>query len=168
MDSCLQISAAQIPVSKRWSQKESRRLQDVQEARKEKEPMIINSPCIITARLLPGVRMDDAFISIEYGGWHQNGRQWYRVFIDTPDFEHIDTTVSSGVGGGTLQQGLRSFFSFAAACGESMNYEARTGRKGDNADLFNDQQMREWCAAHEDELSMLSIELEETPNLIEE
>jgi hypothetical protein len=132
-----------------------------------RRPMTIRSPCIITARLLPGVKTTDALISIEYNGWSSDARRKYTVYVDTSGFEEKVSDLSSGVGGGTLQEGLRSFLSFAAACGESINHQRRTGQPGENCDLF-DPPLDEWCADNEEELSMLGVELEETPNLIEE
>ena len=129
--------------------------------------MKLQSPVEITSRLLPGVRVGGATISIDYSR-ERSGRQAYRWYIDLPDgSEHTGDDLSSGVGGGSLQSGLESLLSFLSACGESVNYRDRTGRDGENADLFP-APVAEWAAQNSDELSMLAIELQETPGLISE
>ena len=126
--------------------------------------MILNHPCIISSRLLPAVKIGAAYLSIEYGPWKE-GRRTYRVYLDTPTFSYTDDTLTSGIGGGNLQEGLRSCLAFMGGCGESINYQARTGRAGENADLYPSH-VAEWCADNDDEISMLGYELEENENLI--
>jgi hypothetical protein len=127
----------------------------------------LQNPVIITPRLMVGVQIDGVFVSIEYAG-DRNGRQAYRYHIDLPDgTEHSADDLASGVGGGSLQSGLESLLSFLIACGESWSYQQRTGREGENADLFP-AAVAEWAAQNQDELPMLAIELEENPGLIEE
>jgi hypothetical protein len=127
--------------------------------------MKISEPCVITPRLLPGVRIGEAFLSIEYGEWTKDGRQGYVIYLNTPTFEYTDDTLASGVGGGSLQNGLESCLAFLGVCGESVNYSRRIGRRGDNADLFPND-VASWCADNEDELGMLQDELAETDDLI--
>lgn len=130
--------------------------------------MQINAPCIITARLLPGIKVADCTISIDRLDYPTaDGRDRFRVFIDGPGIEHENTDQASGVGGGSLQDALHATLSFLGGCAEALNYERRTGRKGGNADLFP-REVAEWAAEHEDDLSMAAVELEETPNAIEE
>jgi hypothetical protein len=129
--------------------------------------MKINAPCIITPRLMPGIRIVDAFLSIEYRGKSHDGRQVYRVSLDTPDFEYEDTSIQSGVGGGTLAQGLHSCLDFMSSCAESLAYGERTGRKGENSDLFPPK-VAEWCRDNSDAIDLAAMELEESPNAIEE
>ena len=54
---------------------------------------------------------------------------------------------------------------FLDACGESVNFTQRTGIEGDNNDLFPPH-VAEWAAANTDELSLVRLELEETPDAI--
>jgi hypothetical protein len=124
----------------------------------------IKAPCSITPRLLPGIRINDSWLSIEYAGESPDGRQIYRVHLDTPAFSYSDETLRSGIGGGTLQQGLESCLSFMGACAESIHY---SGQEGENSNLFPPH-VGEWCAANSDELGMLQCLLEETKDLIEE
>jgi len=131
--------------------------------------MKLTDPIIITPYLLPGVEIGSAFISIEYSPRAgRGGRTRYAYHIDLPNkSEHTGDDLQSGAGGGGLQDGLESLLSFLSACGESVNYAQRTGRGGENAELFPTP-VAEWAAAHTDELTLLEMELQETPGLIEE
>jgi hypothetical protein len=127
----------------------------------------LTAPAIITSRLMCGVRVGDATLSIEYGGGTSDGRRAYRYYIDLPDgTEYTNDDLASGVGGGSLQFGLESLVGFLAACGESWNYD-HDGERGENADLFP-ANVAEWAGQNSDELSCLSSELEETHDAITE
>lgn len=135
--------------------------------------MRLTSPVIITPRLLPGVQIGRAFISITYSKRAgDETRTRYQYYVDLP-FERGDTVavacddLQSGCQGGSLQEGLASLLSFLAACGESVYWSRRNGNAGENSDLFPTE-VGEWAASYSDELSMLAIELEETPDLITE
>ncbi len=59
----------------------------------------IHPPMIITARLLPGIRIGDAFISIEpLPQRDHEGRIVVRYFIDAPGMEHTDCDLRTGCG----------------------------------------------------------------------
>lgn len=126
--------------------------------------MKIRAPLIITARLLPGAHVGDGFVSIEYSSRQPpSGRTRYRYFIDVGKRSFKASDLQSGVGGGSLQEGLVSLFSFISAAGESYSYEQRTGRESDNAGMFP-KWVNEWASDNTDDLSMLSMELEEKPD----
>ncbi len=127
--------------------------------------MNLREPIIITARLLAGVKVGVATISIDFAGHTSDGRTRYNYFIDTPLFEYAGSDLKSGVGGGSLQAGLESLLAFLSAAAESYAYQMRTGRQGENADLFP-ANVLEWAYQHSDELSMLACELEEDRALI--
>jgi len=131
--------------------------------------MILNSPIEISPRLLPCVRIGNAIISITYSDKSdREGRTVYEYFIDTPEWEHTnDNDLKSGCQGGSLQSGLESLLSFLAACGESYGYRQRTGHEGENESLFPPN-VAEWAYQNSDELGMLSIQLEEESDLIQE
>lgn len=133
--------------------------------------MKLNAPIIITSRLLPGLRVPGhgclSEISIEIAGTTSDGRLRYRYFIDSPDFEYSNDDLKSGCGNGDLQSGLASLLSFLTAAAESLSYRLRTGRTGENEDLFP-ANVVEWAHLYSDELSMLQMELEENVNLIED
>lgn len=122
--------------------------------------MKIQSPAIITSRLLPGIRIGDTEISIEIDGETGEGRTRYRYYIDAPLFKYSDTDLKSGCGGGDELEGLESLLSFLGACGESYSYTERTGRESENANLFP-AKVAAWAAENSDALGIASYELHE-------
>jgi hypothetical protein len=127
--------------------------------------MILRNPVCITPRLMAGVRVGDSYVSIAYAGrnW-RSGKQNFRYCIDIPGHEHEGTDLE---GHGGLQTNLAALLGFLSACGDSYAYSLSTGTPGENTDLFPPQ-VAEWCYQNLDELSLLSLELEETGELIEE
>lgn len=127
--------------------------------------MKLKQPVIITPRLLAGIKIDNAFVSIDYAGQTAEGRTRYRYHIDLEHGgEYSGTDLKSGCQGGTLQEGLESLLSFLGACAESYRYK---GMNGENSDLFPES-IAQWASQNSDEIGMLQCELSETPNLIEE
>lgn len=131
--------------------------------------MQLSNPVIITSRLLPGVRLGGATISIDYssrpGSESRTRYQWY---VDLEGgLEFSDDDLQSGCQGGSLRDGLEALLGILAACGESYSYGQRTGRPGENADLFP-RPIAEWAAQNSDELSLLAFEIEEAPDCIDE
>lgn len=114
--------------------------------------MRIARPCIITSRRLPGIKVDDVTISIEYAPEVKQTyahRAGYRYYLDSKDFEYSNNDLSTGYA--NLQYALGVLLgSIADAC-----------------DLFPPK-VEKWARDHEDELSLLANELEKTPNLIKE
>ena len=126
--------------------------------------MEISSPLCITSRLLPGCRIGDAEISIEYAHFTLDGRQAYRYFIDLGEYAYQKNDLASGVGGGTLQESLESLLGFLGAFAEAIAYRDPTGKTGsDNEDLFP-VMLGEWATANADEIAMMEIKLREHPN----
>ena len=124
--------------------------------------MKLHSPFIITARLLPGLKVGDGFISLEYDG-ETNGRQRYRYHIDIPAGNFSDNELKSGVGGGSLQHGFASLLSFLGAAAESYRYNNYewTDDHDSNCSLFP-KEVVEWAYHYDDEITMLAIEIEES------
>ena len=132
--------------------------------------MIIRKPCIITSRLLPGVRLSDgSVISIRYSKHRgDEGRVRYEYLIDLPDGRcHEGNDLQSGVGGGTLREGMVSLLSFLGASAEAYKAVTFRGRSSDNEGLFPDF-IEEWAYQNDDELAMLRCMVEETLDCIEE
>lgn len=133
--------------------------------------MTLNSPVIITPRLLPGVQVGKAFVSIEYlkrAG--REGRTRYLWHIDLENGQEFSgDDLQSGCGGGSLQSGLESLLSFLSAAGEAYRYDMSHKRDSEdsNASMFPSP-VSEWAYQNSDELSMLALELQETENLIVE
>lgn len=136
--------------------------------------MKIQAPCIITSRLLPGVRIGETEVSIDYDDWRPDDhfcgqyRMHYRVCIDSPTFNYESTDQASGCGrADRLQVALSACLNFLSSCGECVNYEKSTGRTIEKFDLYPSE-VAEWCAANANTLRSLASEIEETPNVIEE
>lgn len=127
----------------------------------------LTDPVIITSRLLPGVRAGDGFISIQRAARPtSSGRVRFHYWIDLPDgTEYTDSSLTSPRP--SLQDALSTLLTFLAAAGESHGYHLRTGREGENGDMFP-QNVNEWAYDNNDELASLALELDETPGLIEE
>jgi len=131
--------------------------------------MILHPPFEITPRLMAGLRIGGAFLSMGRGPRNGEGRTVYGTFIDLPDgTEHEVTGLRSGCQGGDLQEGFASLLGFLGAAAESYGYRMRTGRQGENEDLFP-APVVEWAYQNSDEITSLEFEIEEsgTP-LIEE
>lgn len=79
--------------------------------------MVLLSPVVITPRLLPGVKIGGGFVAIEKDGMRE-GRTRYRYYLDDGELAYSSNDLSSGVGGGTLQEGLNSLLSFLSAAGK--------------------------------------------------
>lgn len=126
--------------------------------------MLLSNPVQITPRLLPGVQVGGAWLSIAYGEWTGDGRQGYVWHIDIGRKSYSGSDLASGVGGGGLQQGLESLVSFLGACGESYRHY---GKDGENANLFS-LPVAKWAAENSDELAMMGYYLEEGGETIQE
>ena len=140
--------------------------------------MQLHAPVIITPRLLPGLQVGNAFISIHWSARAgDSGRARSEYFIDFSGDEYgaeawsySADDLQTGVGGGSLQGQLSTLCVFLFACAESYAYDIRRGGDGsggENSDLFP-AHVREWAHQHDDELSMLACELDESPELIAE
>ena len=154
--------------------------------------MILHPPLIITARLMPGLRIGNGTISLGYSRRSSDNRMVYQVWIDIPDGEHETTDLRSGCGGGGIQDGLANLLGFLGAAAELRQYRERNETRshaGDCAQRFisaaectcfkseidpdsNESlfppTVVDWASENSDEISMLACELEETPNLVEE
>lgn len=136
----------------------------------------LTHPIIITARLLPGVGVGGGFLSIDssLSSVTPEGRVKVHYCIDLPGGEEFEgEDLSLGVGSfheplpKLIQSALESLLSFLGAAAESYDYPRRTGRPGDNGELFPPA-VAEWAYQNSDEIGLLQCELEEGKNLIEE
>jgi len=132
--------------------------------------MKLNPPFIISSRLMPAIHAAGATLSLEVSERQtSDGRDMYDCWIDLPDGTgHEVTDLRSGCqGAGSVQEGMGTLLLFLVAAAESRQHRERTGMYGENEDLFSPA-IVDWAAANSDELSMLAVELEETPNLVTE
>lgn len=118
--------------------------------------MRLRSPFLISSRLLPGLKIGNGWIQLEYSKRDgRDGRTRYQWTIDLPSGEFTGGDLQSGCQGGTLQEGFESLLSFLSAA----SYD----------DGMFPEQINEWARQNSDELSMLAIEIEESEaDLIEE
>lgn len=117
-------------------------------------------PFIITSRLMAGVQVGGATISIGYLRRDERGRCEYDIWFDLPGgVEYNDRTLGSAANGGNLQQGMRALLSFLGVCVDSRRYQTRTGRKSESADMFPDF-VGEWAEGCSDEIDYLQAEVE--------
>lgn len=132
--------------------------------------MILKDPFVISPRLLPALKVGEAWVQLEYSRRPGNepGRVRYKWTIDLGSQSWSDDDMSSGCQGGTLQEGFASLLSFLGAFAEGRSYSQRTGRESENGDLFPEG-LAEWAYQNSDEISSLAFELEEAEEpLIEE
>lgn len=125
----------------------------------------IKQPLCITPRLLPGCRIGEAWISIEYSE-STLGRQYYRWYIDLDIDNTIgqvfaDNQLCSGANGGTLQEGLESLLGFLRAFAEA--WANRTYGTNDSMSLFR-AELADWAIENEEEIACLECDLQEHPN----
>jgi hypothetical protein len=121
--------------------------------------MILHHPCIITPRLMAGLHLGGAFISIEPDAPADRGRVAFRYAIDLDgqSYEAADLTAVRP----DLQQALASLLNFLYAAGE-----AHRSPGSDNRDLFPEW-VAEWARLNMDELAEIGWQLEEDPGIIE-
>jgi len=113
--------------------------------------MEIHPPMIITARLLPGIRIEDGFISLEpTKNRGEFGKPVWKWYADIPAGEFEGDELS---GWGDHRGMMGDMLAFLSAAAES--YPA-----GENADLFP-APVVEWAQHNSDELCFLREELEE-------
>jgi hypothetical protein len=128
--------------------------------------MKLKAPFEITSRLMAGITVGGATISIGQRPRDAEGRTQYQVWIDLPGGHefHVDD-LRSGCQGGGIQDCMASLLGFLSAAAESYRYRMSTGRTGENEDLFPPEVV-EWAYQNSDEITMLALELEETPELV--
>ena len=112
--------------------------------------MLIHPPFAISARLLPALKIGDAWLSWDDG----------EFVLDTPDFEYVIDDFHPGCGGG-IPDYFAAILSFMGAAAESRKYRERNGRPGENEDLFPPN-IVDWIVDNLDEIVMLHCEIEES------
>lgn len=137
--------------------------------------MEISAPCIITSRLMAGIKIGNGTISIGYadreGDDNRIRYQWY-IDIDGAEYSSDDLQSGNPVRGcnNGIQSGLASLLSFLGAAAESYAYDIRRGgdgTKGENSELFP-LPVVQWAHMNSDEITMYSMELDEGDEVIAE
>lgn len=112
---------------------------------------------MISARLLPAVKVGDCTISLE-------GRRAYTYYLDFDcgkSFQGDDLSCPCG----GVREAMEALLSFLAACGEGMAYERRSGRKSENSGMFP-REIAEWAEQNSDELTSIEMEINENPDCV--
>lgn len=134
---------------------------------------LLKSPFIIGSTLSPALKIGDSTLHLTDVQPAEEGRERARFLLVTPDFEYEDNKLMSGTMGFWGTVGIfESFLSFMQAAIEAAEYEMRTGRESDNADLFP-KHVVEWALEHKDAIDMAICDITDedgAPNesLIEE
>jgi hypothetical protein len=116
---------------------------------------------------MAGVRIGNSEVSITYADREgREGRTRYHYDIDTPGAHVESDDVQSGCCGGDLRSGLACVLDFLSAFAEAVQYE-RGGRKSETSDLFP-ACLREWADQNSDEIAILAMEVDESPDCIVE
>jgi hypothetical protein len=117
--------------------------------------MKLHTPFEIAPNLEPGLRIGDAWITLQYSNRpHPEGRQRYCWTWFRGAREESGDDLASGCGGGTLIQGFNSLLSFLSAFAEAKDPD------DENYDLFP-QAMREWAELYSEEIGMLELEIDD-------
>ena len=124
--------------------------------------MKLHKPFMISSRLHAAIEIGGAVISMEISDITDEGRLVYHYFIDHPDFNYENADLKSGVGNGSLQEGFASLLAFLASDAGKYQYS----KSDENEYSFDSPSVVEWAYQNSDEIGMLQMEIEETPNLI--
>ncbi|MGE3483456.1 MAG: hypothetical protein AB7L09_01865 [Nitrospira sp.] len=113
---------------------------------------------------MASIRICDATVTVEDTA--QNNREGRPVFEWTLKLDSGREWSESDLCGPVCgpepseEEMLGTFLSFLGAAIESRLFRERTGREGDNEDLFP-ADLLDWAAQHSDEISIVAIEMEE-------
>lgn len=129
--------------------------------------MILHPPFMISARLLPALRLADGVLSLDkleaerdgiFGGQRHRATFW----LDAPGLEYMDRELRSGVGGfKSPVQAFEGFLAFLDAAVESLRWERdNPGRKGENTDAFPIKVV-EWAMHNHMEIEAVRLDLYE-------
>lgn len=140
--------------------------------------MKLHPPFMISSRLAPALRIGDywdgekvvpgtAWLSMVKTEPGDERRTRYTFVIDGITSRvkgrtsmYQDRSTQSGNGGRTLVEAFDNFLGFLLAAVESREYRERTGRQGENEDLFP-KWVVEWAADNKSALEYLQCELQD-------
>jgi hypothetical protein len=103
------------------------------------------------------ITIADKPVTVTADGRTPDNRPRYSYTVGT----HTANDLAGPVGGPhVLSAGMASLLGFMYACAESVDYTQRTGREGDNLDLFPES-MHDWLSAYDMEIQSALMEYEE-------
>ena len=117
--------------------------------------MILHEPFKISARLLPAIKINDTWVSWDHG-------EFVFDFADGTEYAIDDFRPGALC---NLQDCFEAILSFMGAAAESRQYRERTGRDGENEDLFPPH-IIDWIVTNLDEIEGLQCDLNERQGLI--
>lgn len=119
--------------------------------------MKLESPFIISARLLPAIVIDNVTIS-----FNPKNNVFY---FDGSEFNYTADDYNPGANH-DIQDCFVDILNFLSAFAEAIGYENRTGRESENKSLFP-VIMSDWAVKNSDEFAMLGLEIEEFELIID-
>jgi hypothetical protein len=122
--------------------------------------MKLRPPFIISARLLPALKIGDVTLSLDDRYAHGD-RDVCTFYFDGPDFAHTDVGLSV-LPGTPAQRCFESMLSFLGAAAEAWDRP-----DSDNRTLFPPAVMQ-WANENSSEIYQVESDLEHNPNLITE
>ena len=118
--------------------------------------MKLERPLLISARLLPAIKIGTAWLSYDY----KDSGDFY---LDVDGKTHVITDFHPGPSH-TIVQCFDDILAFMGACAEGLDYELRTGQKSENGDLF-EADVAEWIYANRTAIEEMQCELMEEENV---
>lgn len=110
---------------------------------------------------IAGATVSVDHIGRDYSPEDRDYRQRYSYSIVTDAWRYDGDDIRSGCSAPVnVDSAAETLFSFLGACAESREYRERTGRGGENAELFPEH-VGSWAEEHSDEIAMLACELSE-------
>lgn len=123
----------------------------------------LHQPMMITARLLPGVRVgDNSYISVKHVGYTDDNRERWEYHIDTPDWEFSANDFASGVRGKMdPEEVVEALISFLCAAAERYRYDmlSKPVYIHEEDHLFP-LHVTEWAYMNDSELQSLQCDLQ--------
>ena len=130
--------------------------------------MKLDSPIMISARLLPAVKIADCTISLEFHDYSADNRCTLATHYDRPGKKsYTEIALSTGVGeewnDETVRKSFCALLGFLSAAVESREYRERQGKRrnvsADTAETLFPPFIVRYFSEHSSELESVSIEL---------
>jgi hypothetical protein len=123
----------------------------------------VETPLFISSRLMAALKIEGAgTLHLSHVGYTDGGRVRYQYVIEDADGTELESgqDLNSGVGSPVdYTATMATICSFLSAAAESYGYQMRTGREGENADLFSPAVV-EWAYQNANEITMAGYDLE--------
>lgn len=124
-------------------------------------PLNLLHPAQVSPRLLPGVQVGDAWVSVEFDDYTPDDRLAWNWYIDTPDGSWSGGDLHSGVGEEPNEYGvdgaLGAMMSFLGAAADG---ERHGGNPDGDGRLFP-VEVCQWAYQSSDEIGLVACEFEE-------